>query len=701
MARNTPLQQYRNIGILAHIDAGKTTTTERVLYYTGLSHKMGEVHDGNTVMDWMEQEQERGITITSAATTCEWGGSRGQYPAHRVNLIDTPGHIDFTVEVERSLRVLDGGVCVFCAVGGVQPQSETIWRQAEKYALPRIAFVNKMDRSGADFAEVERQLTDKLGATPLPLQLPWFEGEQFVGVIDLLEKCAVRWDDASMGEKFDLAEIPAELQAAADAGLSRLIEAAAEADDALMQKYFGESTLTADEIRRGLRMLVIRGEVLPMFCGSALKNKGIQPLLDGVIDYLPDPTEAAAIAAELPESEDAAPLSLNADDDQPFAALAFKVRVDNFFGRMVFFRIYAGVVRVGDSLVDAASGKRERVGRILQMHANSHQDLKVAYAGDIVVLTGLKQVTTGDTLCSPKRVVRLAHIDFPEPVISQVIEARTGADQAGLADALKRLVQEDPSLHLDFDEETEQPILSGMGELHIQIIVDRLRREFNIDVNLGKPQVSYRETITESIEEAFEHRLQLGARPQYAQVKLRLTPAGNGAGCAFDENLPNNTDPLPAEYVPAVESGVREALASGVVGGYPVVDVHVTLIDAAHHETDSSAQAFKAAGAQAFRSGMRRAKPVLLEPLMALEVQTPDEYTGNVSGDLNARRGLIQSLDAVTDGKIMRAEVPLLSMFGYSTALRSATQGRATYTMEFKRYAPLPETAMRDAMYAA
>ena len=700
MSRTTPLARYRNIGILAHIDAGKTTTTERVLYYTGLSHKMGEVHDGNTVMDWMEQEQERGITITSAATTCEWQGSAEQYPAHRVNLIDTPGHIDFTVEVERSLRVLDGGVCVFCAVGGVQPQSETIWRQAEKYALPRIAFVNKMDRSGASFSEVERQLTDKLGATPLPLQLPWFEGEQFVGVIDLLEQCAVRWDDASMGEKFDRAEIPPELQGAAEAGLSRLVEAAAEADDELMQKYFGESTLTADEIRRGLRIRVLRSEVLPMFCGSALKNKGIQPLLDGVVDYLPDPTEAALIAAQASDASDAAPLALKADDDQPFAALAFKVRVDNFFGRMVFLRIYAGVVRVGDTLVDATSGKRERVGRILQMHANSHQDLKEAFTGDIVVLTGLKQVTTGDTLCSPKQVVRLAHIEFPEPVISQLVEARTGDDQAGLSDALKRLVQEDPSLHLDFDEETEQPILSGMGELHIQIIVDRLRREFNIDVNLGKPQVSYRETITEPVEEDCEHRLAVGARPQYARVKLRLTPAENGAGCAFDDNLPQ-TDPLPAEYVPAVESGVREAWASGVIGGYPVVDVHVTLINAAHHETDSSPQAFKAAGAQAFREGMRRAKPVLLEPLMALEVQTPDEYTGNVSGDLSARRGLIQSLDAVSDGKIMRAEVPLLSMFGYSTALRSATQGRATYTMEFKRYAPLPETAMREAMYAA
>ncbi len=688
MARKTPIDRYRNIGISAHIDAGKTTTTERILFYTGVSHKMGEVHDGATVMDWMEQERERGITITSAATTCFWKGMDGNLPEHRVNIIDTPGHVDFTIEVERSMRVLDGACMVYCAVGGVQPQSETVWRQANKYRVPRLAFVNKMDRTGANFFKVYDQMKSRLKANPVPIQIPIGAEDKFEGVIDLVRMKAIYWDEASQGMKFDLREIPAELLESAKEWREKMVESAAEASEELMNKYLEGGALTEAEIKLGLRTRTIASEIVPMMCGSAFKNKGVQAMLDGVIDYMPAPTDIPPVKGEL---ENGQPTERRAADDEAFAGLAFKIMTDPFVGQLIFFRVYSGVINSGDTIYNPIKGKKERIGRILQMHANQREEIKEVRAGDIAAAVGLREATTGDTLCTPDKVIILERMIFPEPVISQAVEPKTKADQEKMGIALNRLAQEDPSFRVHTDEESGQTIIAGMGELHLEIIVDRMRREFGVEASVGKPQVAYRETIrkvVDSVEGKFIK--QSGGRGQYGHVVLKVEPQEAGKGFEFVDAIKGGA--VPREYIPAVEKGLRETLPAGVLAGYPVVDVKVTLHYGSYHEVDSNENAFKMAASIGFKEGMRRASPVLLEPMMAVEVETPEDYAGTVMGDLASRRGHLQGMDDIPGGgKVIKAEVPLSEMFGYSTSLRSATQGRATYTMEFKHYTEAPK----------
>ena len=696
MARTTPIERYRNIGIMAHIDAGKTTTTERILFYTGVSHKIGEVHDGAAVMDWMEHEQERGITITSAATTCFWEGMDHQYPQHRVNIIDTPGHVDFTIEVERSLRVLDGAVAVFCSVGGVEPQSETVWRQATKYKVPRLAFVNKMDRAGADFLRVVRQIKERLGADPVPLQLPIGAEENFRGVVDLLKMKAILWDDETQGMRYEEADIPDDMQADCAEWREKLVEAAAEGDEELLEKFLNDGDLTIEEIRRGIRARTLANQIVPVLCGSAFKNKGVQAMLDAVIEYMPSPIDVPSIRGLL---EDESEGKRQSDDDEPFAALAFKIATDPFVGSLTFFRVYSGVIHSGDTVYNPVKGKRERIGRILQMHANDRAELKEVRAGDIAAAVGLKDVTTGDTLCDMKNVITLERMEFPEPVISVAVEPKTKADQEKMGLALSKLAQEDPSFRVHTDEESGQTIISGMGELHLEIIVDRLRREFRVEANVGNPQVAYRETIRSSIEQEGKFVRQTGGRGQYGHVWLRIEPSEAGSGYEFENAIVGGV--VPKEYIPAVDKGVKEQLTNGVIAGYPVVDVKVTLYDGSYHDVDSSEMAFKIAGSMAFKEGALKASPVLLEPIMEVEVVTPEDYMGDVMGDLNRRRGLVQGMEDAPAGKIVRAEVPLAEMFGYATDLRSMTQGRATYSMEFGKYNEAPNSVADAVMKKA
>jgi len=686
VARKTPIERYRNIGIMAHIDAGKTTTTERVLFYTGVSHKLGEVHDGAATMDWMEQEQERGITITSAATTCFWKGMAGNYPEHRINIIDTPGHVDFTIEVERSLRVLDGACTVFCAVGGVQPQTETVWRQANKYMVPRLAFVNKMDRSGANFMRVYEQIKSRLKASPVPIQLPIGAEDKFEGVVDLVKMKAVYWDDESRGMKFEERDIPQSLQEDAKNWREKMLESAAEADEDLMNKYLESGELDISDIKKGLRIRTINNEIVPMLCGTAFKNKGVQAMLDAVIDYMPSPTDILAIEGE---NENGQPDKRVANDSEPFSALAFKIATDPYVGQLIFFRVYSGVVTSGDTVYNPIKGKKERIGRLLQMHANQREEIKEVRAGDIAAAVGLKEVITGDTLCDPQKVITLERMDFPEPVIHVAVEPKTKADQEKMGIALNRLAQEDPSFRVRTDEESGQTIISGMGELHLEIIVDRMKREFSVEANVGAPQVAYREAIRKFVEIEGKFVKQSGGRGQYGHVWLKMEPNEAGKGFEFIDEIKGGV--VPREYIPAVEKGLLETLPSGVLAGYPVVDVKVTLFDGSYHDVDSNENAFKMAASIAFKDGMRKANPVLLEPMMAVEVETPEDFMGNVVGDLSSRRGIIQGMEDVPGLKVVRAEVPLAEMFGYSTALRSATQGRATYTMEFKHYAEAPK----------
>ncbi|SDV51648.1 elongation factor G, partial [Chitinasiproducens palmae] len=688
MARKTPIERYRNIGISAHIDAGKTTTTERILFYTGVNHKIGEVHDGAATMDWMEQEQERGITITSAATTAFWSGMGKNYPEHRINIIDTPGHVDFTIEVERSMRVLDGACMVYCAVGGVQPQSETVWRQANKYGVPRLAFVNKMDRTGANFFKVYAQMRLRLKANPVPIQVPIGAEENFEGVIDLVKMKAIYWDNASQGTKFEYRDIPAELQDQANEWREKMVEAAAESSEEMMEKYLGGEELTEAEIIKALRDRTIASEIVPMMCGTAFKNKGVQAMLDAVIDYLPSPVDIPPVEGELENGEKVA---RKADDSEKFSALAFKIMTDPFVGQLAFFRVYSGVVNAGDTVYNAVKEKKERLGRILQMHANQREELKEVRAGDIAAAVGLKEVTTGDTLCDPNAVIVLERMEFPEPVISQAVEPKTKADQEKMGLALNRLAQEDPSFRVQTDEESGQTIISGMGELHLEILVDRMKREFNVEATVGKPQVAYRETIRSVCDEVEGKFVkQSGGRGQYGHVVLKLEPQEPGKGYEFVDAIKGGV--VPREFIPAVDKGIQETLKAGVVAGYPVVDVKATLFFGSYHDVDSNENAFRMAGSMAFKEGMRRAKPVLLEPMMAVEVETPEDYAGTVMGDLSSRRGMVQGMDdMVGGGKVVKAEVPLSEMFGYSTSLRSQTQGRATYTMEFKHYAEAPK----------
>ena len=697
MARRTPLERYRNIGIMAHIDAGKTTTTERILFYTGISHKIGEVHEGNAVMDWMEQEQERGITITSAATTCFWSGMDQNYAEHRINIIDTPGHVDFTIEVERSLRVLDGAVGVFCAVGGVEPQSETVWRQADKYSVPRLAFINKMDRTGADFFRVVDQIRSRLGSNVVPIQVPIGAEDGFQGVVDLIKMKAIYWDEETRGAKFEERDIPGDLLDQCTALREEMLEAVAEVSEELMEKYLEEGDLSAAEIKDGLRQRTIANEIVLATCGSAFKNKGVQAMLDAVIDFMPNPTEVPAIRGTLEDEETEA--ERPASDEAPFAALGFKIMTDPFVGQLVFFRVYSGVVKSGDSIYNPVKGKKERIGRILQMHANSREEIKEVRAGDIAAAVGLKTITTGDTLCDPSQVITLERMEFPEPVISQAVEPKTKSDQEKLGVALGKLAQEDPSFRVRTDEESGQTIISGMGELHLEIIIDRLRREFSVDANIGKPQVAYRETLNASVEQEHKYAKQTGGRGQYGHVYLRVEPQERGGGFEFVDKIKGGV--VPREYIPAVQKGVVEAMVSGIVAGYPVIDVKVTLFDGSYHEVDSSEHAFKAAAIQAFREASRKAKPTLLEPIMRVEVVTPEEYMGGVTGDLNSRRGMISDMEDVPAGKIVRAEVPLAEMFGYATSLRSASQGRATYSMEFSQYLPAPSSVTEVVMKKA
>ena len=688
MPRITPIERYRNIGISAHIDAGKTTTTERILFYTGVSHKMGEVHDGATVMDWMEQERERGITITSAATTCFWKGMDSNFPEHRINIIDTPGHVDFTIEVERSMRVLDGACLVYCAVGGVQPQSETVWRQANRYGVPRLAFVNKMDRQGADFFKVYEQMRQRLKANPVPVQIPIGAEEKFEGVIDLVRMKAIYWDEASLGMKFELREIPVNLMTEAREWREKLVEAAAEASETLMNKYLEGGALSEAEIKLGVRTRTINSEIVPMLCGSAFKNKGVQAMLDAVIEYLPAPVDIPPVEGENDRGQ---PEARRAADDQPFSALAFKIMTDPFVGQLIFFRVYSGVVASGDTVYNPIKGKKERIGRLLQMHANQRDEIKEVRAGDIAAAVGLREATTGDTLCDPDKVIILERMEFPEPVISQAVEPKTKADQERMGTALSRLAQEDPSFRVHTDEESSQTIISGMGELHLEIIVDRMRREFGVEANVGKPQVAYREAIKKVVEIEGKFIKQSGGKGQYGHVWLKLEPNEAGKGYQFVDAIKGGV--VPREYIPAVQKGVADATANGVLAGYPVVDVKVTLFDGSFHEVDSSENAFKMAGSIAFKDGMRKANPILLEPMMAVEVETPEDFMGNVVGDLSSRRGMIQGMEDQVGGiKVVQAEVPLAEMFGYSTTLRSLSQGRATYTMEFKHYAEAPKS---------
>ena len=686
MARKTSIERYRNIGIMAHIDAGKTTTTERILFYTGISHKLGEVHEGTAIMDWMEQEQERGITITSAATTCFWRGMSGDLPEYRINIIDTPGHVDFTIEVERSLRVLDGAVAVFCAVGGVEPQSETVWRQADKYRVPRMAFINKMDRMGADFPRVMHQIGDRLGANPVAVQLPIGAEDSFRGIVDLVTMQAIYWEEENRGVRFRQQDIPEEMRALCEEYRERLVEAAAEADEGLMEKYFESGELEIDEIRNGIRLRTLRNEVVPVLCGSAFKNKGVQAMLDAVIHYLPSPVDVPPIRGT--GRDGGKPIERRADDSEPFSALGFKIMSDPYLGQLVFLRVYSGVLNAGDTVYNAVKQRKERIGRVLLMRANDREDLKEVRAGEIVAAVGLKTVTTGDTLCDPANEVILERMEFPDPVISQAVEPKTKADQEKLGVALGKLAQEDPSFRVATDEESGQTIISGMGELHLEIIIDRMKREFNVDANVGRPQVAYRETVTRQVEQEYRYVKQTGGRGQYGHVYLRISPREPGAGYEFVDEIKGGV--VPREYIPSVDKGIRESMQTGILAGYPVIDVRVVLYDGSYHEVDSSEHAFKAAGGMAFREGCRRAGPQLLEPMMAVEVVMPEEYMGNVNGDINARRGMIHEMDESPSGKVVRAEVPLSEMFGYATALRSATQGRASYTMEFKKYAPVP-----------
>ena len=687
MARITPIERYRNIGISAHIDAGKTTTTERVLFYTGVSHKIGEVHDGAATMDWMEQEQERGITITSAATTCFWKGMDGNFPEHRINIIDTPGHVDFTIEVERSMRVLDGACMVYCAVGGVQPQSETVWRQANKYRVPRLAFVNKMDRSGADFFKVYDQMRLRLKANPIPLQVPIGAEEKFEGVVDLVRMKAIYWDEASLGMKFDLREIPADLVETCKKWRETMVEAAAESSEEMMNKYLEEGDLSEAEIILGLRTRTIASEIVPMMCGSAFKNKGVQAMLDKVIELMPAPTDVPPVKGELDNGSEGV---RRPSDDEKFSALAFKVATDPYVGQLIFFRVYSGVVKSGDTIYNPVKGRKERLGRILQMHANQREEIKEVRAGDIAAAVGLKDVTTGDTLCDMADPITLERMIFPEPVIHVAVEPKTKADQEKMGIALGRLAQEDPSFRVRTDEETGQTIMSGMGELHLEILVDRMRREFGVEANVGAPQVAYREAIKKEVEQEGKHVKQSGGKGQYGHVWIKMGPNEAGKGFEFIDAIKGGT--VPREYIPAVEKGLREALNSGVMAGFPVVDVKVTLFDGSYHDVDSSELAFKLAAIMAFKDGMRKASPILLEPMMAVEVETPEDYMGDVMGDLNRRRGIIQGMDDVGGVKAIKAEVPLAEMFGYSTDLRSMSQGRATYSMEFKHYTEAPKS---------
>ena len=688
MPRKTPIERYRNIGISAHIDAGKTTTTERILFYTGVSHKMGEVHDGAAVMDYMEQERERGITITSAATTCFWKGMESSLPEHRINIIDTPGHVDFTIEVERSMRVLDGACMVYDSVGGVQPQSETVWRQANKYGVPRLAFVNKMDRVGANFLKVYEQMKSRLNGNPVVIQLPIGAEEKFAGVVDLVRMKAIYWDDASQGMKFEIKDVPADLKAGADEWREKMIEAAAEANEDLTHKYLEGHTLSAEDIKKGLRERTIKGEIVPMLCGSAFKNKGVQAMLDAVIDYLPAPSDRPPVKGT---KENGQPDERKPADDQPFSALAFKILTDPYVGQLTFFRVYSGVLNSGDSVYTSLRGRKERIGRVLQMHANQREEIKEVRAGDIAAAVGLKDVTTGETLCDPQKVVILERMVFPEPVIHVAVEPKTKADQEKMGVALGRLAQEDPSFRVRGDEESGQTIISGMGELHLEIIVDRMKREFGVDAAVGAPQVAYRETIKRSVPEVEGKFIkQTGGRGQYGHVWLKLDPQEPGKGFEFVDAVKGGS--VPREYIPAVEKGLKETLPNCVLAGFPVVDVKATLFDGSSHDVDSNENAFRMAASMAFKEGMRRAHPILLEPMMSVEVETPEEKMGDVMGDLSGRRGVIQGMEDLPGGsKAIRAEVPLAEMFGYSTTLRSLTQGRATYTMEFKHYSEAPK----------
>lgn len=693
MARTTPIERYRNIGIMAHIDAGKTTTTERVLFYTGVSHKIGEVHDGAAVMDWMEQEQERGITITSAATTCFWKGMDQSFDEHRINIIDTPGHVDFTIEVERSLRVLDGAVAVFCAVGGVEPQSETVWRQANKYNVPRMAFVNKMDRAGADFFRVLGQIDSRLKGNPVALQIPVGAEENFKGVIDLIKMKFIEWDDSTQGVNFELVDIPSDLQSKADEYREKLLEAAAETDEALLDKYLENGTLDEAEIIKAIRKRCIDGEITPVICGSAFKNKGVQAMLDAVILFMPSPTDVPAIKGIL---EDESEASRGPEDKGPFAALAFKIANDPFVGNLTFFRVYSGTLKSGDTVYNPIKGNRERIGRILQMHANDREEIKEVLAGDIAAAVGLKDATTGDTLCDLKEIITLERMEFPEPVISVAVEPKTKPDQEKMGIALGKLAKEDPSFRVHTDHESNQTIISGMGELHLEIIVDRLKREFKVEANVGKPQVAYRETIQVPVEQEGKFVRQSGGRGQYGHVNIKIEPLEPGSGYEFVNAIVGGV--VPREYIPAVDKGIQEQMANGVIAGYPVVDCKVTLYDGSYHDVDSSEIAFKIAGSMAFKDGAKKAKPVLLEPIMKVEVSTPEDYMGDINGDLNRRRGVLQGLEDAPLGKIVRAEVPLSEMFGYATDVRSMSQGRAAYTMEFSHYSIVPNNVAQEVI---
>jgi len=697
MARTTPIERYRNIGISAHIDAGKTTTTERILYYTGVNHKIGEVHDGAATMDWMEQEQERGITITSAATTCFWKGMDTSFPEHRINIIDTPGHVDFTIEVERSMRVLDGACMVYCAVGGVQPQSETVWRQANKYKVPRLAFVNKMDRTGANFFKVVEQMKLRLKANPVPIVIPIGAEENFKGVVDLRKMKAIIWDEASQGMKFTFEDIPAELVELAKEWREKMVEAAAEASEELMNKYLEEGDLTEEEITNGLRVRTIAGEIQPMLCGTAFKNKGVQRMLDAVIELMPSPLDVKAIKGFDEEEKE---VTRKADDEEKFSALAFKLMTDPFVGQLTFVRVYSGVLKKGDTVYNAVRGKKERIGRIVQMHANNREEVDEIRAGDIAACVGLKDVTTGETLCDPNSVITLERMVFPDSVIRQAVEPKSKADQEKMGMALSRLAAEDPSFRVQTDEESGQTIIGGQGELHLEIIVDRMKREFGVEANVGKPQVAYRETIRKVVEEAEGKFVrQSGGKGQYGHVVLKVEPNEAGKGFEFVDAIKGGV--VPREYIPAVEKGVIEALGQGVLAGYPVVDVKVTLHFGSYHDVDSNEMAFKMAAIFGFKEGCKKANPVILEPMMAVEVETPEDYAGNVMGDLSSRRGMVQGMDdMVGGGKAIKAEVPLSEMFGYSTTLRSMSQGRATYTMEFKHYAEAPKN-VADAIVAS
>ena len=695
MSRQTPIERYRNIGIMAHIDAGKTTTTERILFYTGVSHKMGEVHDGAAVMDWMVQEQERGITITSAATTAFWRGMDQQFPEYRINIIDTPGHVDFTIEVERSLRVLDGAVAVFCSVGGVEPQSETVWRQANNYGVPRLAFVNKMDRTGADFFRVVRQIRERLGGNPVPLQIPIGAEDSFSGVVDLVRMRAISWDDSTQGMSYFEQAVPETLLPQAQEWRDKLVEAAAEGDEALLDKYLNDGDLTPAEIRKGLRARCLSGEVVPVLCGSAFKNKGVQAVLDAVIEYLPSPGERPPIKGILENNTEA---ECESSDDAPFAALAFKIATDPFVGNLTFFRVYSGVLKSGDKVINTVRSRRERIGRILQMHANDREEVTEVRAGDIAAAVGLKDVTTGDSLTHPGRRIVLERMEFPEPVISVAVEPRTRADQDRLGMALSKLAREDPSFRTHTDEESAQTIISGMGELHLEIIVDRLRREFRVEAAVGRPQVAYRETISSVVEQEGRFVRQTGGRGQYGHVYLRIEPQEPGAGYEFVDAIVGGA--VPREFISAVDRGVQEQMSSGVIAGYPVVDCKVTLYDGSSHDVDSSEVAFRIAGSLAFREGAAKAGPVVLEPIMKVEVVSPLDYMGDVNGDLNRRRGVLQGLEDSPMGKVIRARVPLAEMFGYATDLRSMSQGRANYTMEFDRYARVPPNVAKNIINA-